>query len=180
MPMPKKLVWKFVYFFIELLRFIFPMFIFSFPALTVFVAIFLDAVDGEFASQEVLSHEKYQIVDKLMDNWFDLWALAYSYFAFNDFFIFLLILIVFRFIGLAVFLKFGRRGALVIFPNFFENAFLLFFFVSLFNLGFLITGVNLYYSLTAVFVFKILQEYWLHILKKSLVEDVFKFGWRKW
>jgi hypothetical protein len=180
MPILKKLVWKFSYFFIELLRFVFPVFIFSYPIFTVVTTIFLDAIDAEFASQGVLSHSKYQIVDKLMDNWWNLWALAYSYFAFNSFFILLLVLLVFRFIGLAIFLNIKRRGIFMIFPNFFENAFFLFFFATFLGYGFLISGANLYYSLAVVFALKLVQEYWVHILKKSLVEDVFKFKWRKW
>ena len=115
-----------------------------------------------------------------MDNWWYLWALAYSYFAFNRFFILLLIFLVFRFVGLAIFLNTKRRSTFMFFPNFFENAFFLFFFATLFSLQSLIIGPNLYYSLAVAFALKILQEYWVHILKKSLVEDVFKFKWRKW
>lgn len=180
MHMPRKLVWKFSYFFVEFLRATLPLFIFSLPVYVVVTTVFLDAIDGEFASQGVLSREKYQIVDKLMDNWWYLWALAYSYFAFNRFFILLLILLVFRFIGLAIFLNIKRRGVFMIFPNFFENAFFLFFFATFFGLQSVINGVNLYYSLAAVFALKILQEYWLHVLKKSFIEDILKFKWRKW
>lgn len=178
--MPKKLIWRLGFLFVEFLRAAVPIFIFSFPVYVVAGALFLDAIDAEFASQGVLSRGKYQIIDKLMDNWWNLWALAYSYFAFNNFFILLLLLLVLRFIGLIVFLNNKRRGILMVFPNFFESAFLLLFVAYTFNFGFLITGVNLYYSLAVVFALKILQEYWLHVLKKSLVEDVFRFKWRKW
>ena len=180
MHMPKKLVWKFSYFFIELLRLVFPVFIFSYPVYVIVATIFLDAIDGEFASQGVLSREKYQIVDKLMDNWWYIWVLFYSYFALNNFFILLLVLFIYRTIGLILFLLKKNRKIFMFFPNFFENAFFLFFFATIFSLESLIVGPNLYYSLAVVFALKILQEYWVHILKKSLVEDVFKFKWRKW
>jgi hypothetical protein len=38
----------------------------------------------------------------------------------------------------------------------------------------LLDGTNIYVSLLIVFILKLLQEYWLHIADRSIVEDLFK------
>jgi hypothetical protein len=154
--------------------------IFNSPFFVVVTATFLDMIDGDLASQGVLSKSEYQILDKIMDNWWYLWVLIYSYFQLSNFFVFLFVLFVYRTVGFGLFLYRKNRKVFMFFPNFFENAFFLFFFVNYFGWHQLISGINLYYSLIVVFLLKLLDEYWLHVLKKSFVEDVFKFKWRKW
>ena len=163
-----------------ILRITLPLAIFRFPLFVIIAVTFLDDIDGDIASQGVFSKSRYQFIDKLIDNWWYLCVLVYSYFALNNFFVFLLALFIYRIVGLWLFLSSKKRHLLIFFPNFFENAFFLFFFVNYFGWQILITGSNLYYSLIVVFILKLLQEYWLHVLKKSFVEDVFKFKWRKW
>jgi hypothetical protein len=163
-----------------ILRILLPLAIFKFPLFVVITVTFLDAIDGDLASQGVLSKSRYQLMDKLMDNWWYLWALLYSYFALNNFFVFLSILFIYRLVGLGIFLYRKNRSVFMFFPNFFENAFFLFLLTNLFGWRQLVSGNNLFYSLIVVFILKLLQEYWLHILRKSFVENVFKFKWRKW
>lgn len=178
--MSKNLKWKIVYCLVLVLRFLSPLFVFSYPVFTIITVTFLDVIDAEFASQGVLSKLKYQMVDKILDNWWYLWALIYSYFALNNYFIFLLILFVYRLVGLTLFLSRKERNLFMFFPNLFENAFFILFIATTFGWHSLVVGTNLYFSLALVFILKIFQEYWLHIIQKSFVEDVFKFKWRKW
>jgi hypothetical protein len=69
---------------------------------------------------------------------------------------------------------------LAVFPNFFENAFFLFFLATYFHWSFIVSGKVLYFSLLFVFLLKILQEYWLHIAQKSIMEDVLKLYKHRW
>jgi hypothetical protein len=168
------------YVFVELVRLVIPFYIFMFPLFTVIAEIFLDSIDGDLAAQGVLNNRDYEKVDKTMDTWWYIWLLAYSYIALGQYFIFLLMLFVYRIIGWMVFIRKDHRFLLMLFPNFFEYAFFLFFFAKIFSFQNLLTGRPLYYSLAVIFTVKLLHEYWLHVKQKSLVEDVFKFKWRRW
>ena len=176
----KKNIFKILFSISSILRIVLPLAIFKFPLFVVIAVSFLDWIDGDLGSQGFLSKSKYQNIDKLMDHWWYIWAIIYSYFALNNFFVFLFTLFVYRMIGFGLFLYRKKRKMFMFFPSFFENAFFLFFFVNYFGWQFLVTGINLFYSITVVFILKLLQEYWLHYLGKSFVEDIFKFKWRKW
>lgn len=168
------------YFFIELLRFASPFLIFKYPLYTVIRVTLLDGLDVEFASRGVLTKMQYQRIDKFMDNWWYIWALIYSYFHLNQYFILLFGLFCYRIIGTVFFYKKRDIRIFMLFPNFYEHAFLLFLFCMYFGRNFLLQGKILYISLLVVFLLKIVQEYWLHIAEKSIVEDVLKLYKRNW
>lgn len=170
----------FQYYFVILLRFILPLFIFSYPLYIVIGATLLDAIDGEFAARRVLTKTRYQYIDKFMDNWWYLCVLIYSYSYFNQYFLLLLILFCYRIIGISLFYRMKKRLMLILFPNFFENAFFLIFFSTYFGWSFLLQGQMFYKSLLVVFLLKIIQEYWLHIAQKSIIEDVLKLYKHNW
>ncbi len=178
--MKKNYTSRLLYWFVELIRMAAPPLIFSFPFFTVIFATFLDAIDAEFASKKVLSKRQYQEIDKTVDMWWYFWVLGYSYFYLKSFFILLLTLFIYRFVGWVLFSKSYKRKLLIFFPNFFENAFFLFFFAGYFGWAWIISGQMLYISISIVLILKLLQEYWLHVLEKSIWEDVFKLPGRNW
>lgn len=177
----KKLVTrKRQYYFIVFLRIISPFLIFKIPLAAVIIVTFLDIIDAEFASRKLLTVHQYQIADKSLDTWWYLIAMVFSLFFLKEYSLFLMVLLVYRLMGVLFLHREKDRKKLVFFPNFFENAFFLFFFSTYFkSLNFLIEGRNLYYSLLVVFILKLIQEYWIHVAKISIREDIFKYK-RDW
>jgi len=171
---------KLLYYFILLLRFVFPSLIFIWPFTSIIVSSLLDIVDIEFASNGVTTISKYEKIDKLFDLWWYVTSITYSFFNLHQWFVFLLILFVYRFVGDMFFFIKGERKILMFFPNFFESAFFLFFFSTYFSsINFLIRPNNLYFSLLVVFLIKIFQEWWIHWAQISIPED-FLGKKRKW
>lgn len=168
------------YYFVLFLRSILPVFIFRYPFYVIIGVFFLDAIDVEFAAKRVLTKSRYQEIDKLMDNWWYIWALVYTYFYLGQYFIFLLILFCYRIMGAIIFYKKKDRRIFLIFPNFFENAFFLIFFCKYFSWNLLLQGKIIFISLSVVFLLKIVQEYWIHIVQKSIPEDVLKIYKHNW
>lgn len=174
--------YKILFLISTILRIILPLAIFRSPLFVVVAITFLDAIDVEFASRKVLTRNGYQRIDKCLDTWWYLVALSFSYFFLNQYFIFLAILFGFRIVGLFVFIIKEDRRVLFFTPNLFENAFFLFFLANHFpTLNFLIHGTALYKSLLAVFILKMIQEYWIHIAQISIPEHIFgkKRLWKK-
>ena len=165
---------------IELMRILIPPLIVLNPVGVIIIATFLDAIDGDFASQGVTSIENYEKVDKVMDTWFHFWELIYSFFVLNNYIVFLSALFIYRLIGVSLFFKKNNRNMLMFFPNFFENTFFLLLLIQIMNLQKLSSGPIFYFLVIFVFILKLLQEYWVHVLKKSVFEDIFKVKWRKW
>ncbi len=171
---------KFLYIFVLVLRFISAPLIFFWPWISVIVSFLLDIVDIEFASQGVTTLKEYEIIDKVFDLWWYIMSIAYSFFRLRQWFVFLLVLFLYRLVGDFIFFLKGERKILLFFPNFFENAFFLFFFSSYFSgLNFLISPNYLYWSLALIFAIKIFQEWWIHWAQISIPED-FLGKKRKW
>lgn len=171
---------KNIFLFSSLLRVVLPLFIFKYPLFGVVAATFLDIIDIEFASRKVLTLMQYEITDKVLDTWWYFVALAYSGSFMPQFFLILLPLFIYRLAGVVLFFLRRERKILFFFPAFIENVFLLFFFSLYFqSLNFLTEGNNLYFSLLVVSLFKIGQEFWVHIAEISIPEDILKMK-RDW
>lgn len=145
----------------------------TFLIFTILIACFLDAFDGEFASKRVLSRDKYQLIDKILDTWMYLLALSLSWIFINKYFLLLLVLFIYRMIGQLLALITKDEKMFLISPNLFGNFFLLLIFGTVFPSTNVIQGQNLYISLLAVGLFTLYYEYCLHIKKFSLLKDVF-------
>lgn len=173
---------RFLYFFIVFLRIITAPLVFIWPLPAIILSFFLDSIDIEFASQKVLTLAEYERWDKALDLWWYLNAMIFGWFSFPYFKYFLLFLFVFRLIGDLIFFLKGDRRILFLFPNFFENVFLLIS-LSLFikPLNFLLDGKYFLTSLTVVILLKIFQEWWIHVALISIPEKFFgiKRNWRK-
>lgn len=175
-------MFKGIYIFISILRIIVAPIIFIWPLQAIILSFFLDLIDIEFASQKVLTLSEYETNDKALDLWWYLSAMIYSWFYLTPYKYMLLGLFVFRYIGDVIFFIKNDRRIFMLFPNFFENIFFLFFFSTYFKwLNFLLDKKYLAFSLITLLVFKIIQEWWIHVAQISIPEHFFgkKRNWRK-
>lgn len=172
----------FLYYFIIFLRIISAPLIFIWPLISIILSFFLDIIDIEFASRGVLTLSEYERSDKALDLWWYSNAMLFSWFSLPYYRLFLLTLFIFRIVGDAIFFLKNDRRILFLFPNFFENIFLLIFFSLYFKqLNFLLDKKYFFISLSIVVLLKILQEWWVHIAQISISEDFFgkKRKWKK-
>ena len=171
-----------MYYFVILLRILVAPLIFIWPLSAIILSFFLDIIDIEFASRKVLTLSEYERYDKALDLWWYLNTMTFSWFHLPNYRFLLLILFIFRTIGKIIFFLKNNRRIFFLFPNFFENIFLLIFFSLYFKqLNFLLDKKHLFISLSIVVLLKILQEWWVHIAKISISEDFFgrKRNWKK-
>lgn len=173
---------KFLYFFIVILRILSAPLIFIWPLISIILSFFLDIIDIEFASKGVLTLEKYERYDKALDLWWHIIIMTFSWFYLSDYIFLLLPLFIFRIIGYAIFFIKNNRQIFFVFPNFFENVFILIFFSLNFKqLNFLLDKKYFLISILTVMILKIFQEWWIHIAQISIPEDFFgkKRNWKK-
>lgn len=169
-----------LYGFIVFLRITVPFFIFFNPLATTVISVFLDAIDAEFASHNVLTKTQYQLFDKMLDFWWYIFAMIFSYQRFPDFRMLLASLFFYRLAGHILFYITKERVALVIFANFFENVFLVILAGKLINaFSFLLKPNFIGFTLAIAFIAKLFQEWFLHYAKLSIREDFLKLK-RKW
>ena len=169
------------YYFLVIVRIILAPFILIYPAPAILLSLFLDIVDADFA-HKIISRIKYQIYDKLIDSWVLFFELILSHLLWPQYNIMMTLLFVWRMIGLSIFLNTKKRKILLVFGNYFENIFFLLFFGTFIEpLNFLIENdLYFYLSLITVIVFKMLQEWFIHIADLSIRENVFgsKRSWK--
>ena len=179
----KKFIRYLLYLFVVFLRIYFPMLFFKYhSAYLVILITLLDVVDAEFASNRVLSKEWYQRMDKMLDLWWYIWILTYVIIYYPIFSVYFVGLFIYRLIGHVLMAMGAERRVLLYFPNFFEYLFFLLFFSKAFTiLNFLTQGNNFYYSLLVIIIFKLSQEYFLHVKKISIRENILgaKRGWKR-
>ncbi|KKQ24776.1 MAG: hypothetical protein US40_C0001G0029 [Candidatus Roizmanbacteria bacterium GW2011_GWC2_37_13] len=163
---------RYLYILIIFLRILFALLIFRLPQLSVIVSFFLDVVDGDFAPSAI-TKKQYQFVDKTVDFFVYIFEMIYAWINFRDFRLFLLALLLWRFIGMVVFYITKNRRYFIIFGNYFENAFYVIFF------NFIV--INFVFTLITVFAFKLFQEWFIHVADLSVREDIFKKkrNWKK-
>lgn len=101
-------------------RVVLPVAIFWRSGVSAIVHLVLDILDGGAACQGVMRAEDYQKIDKLLDWWWFVFILGWIYMNMNSYFLVMFILFLWRTIGEMMFFGSGKRGWLVVFPNFFE------------------------------------------------------------
>lgn len=182
-PEMKRLIRYLLYVIVICLRFALPILFFKYhSALMVFLITFLDLVDAEFAGNHVASKAWYQKMDKMLDLYWYAWLLTYVLVFYPSFALLFVGLFIYRLIGHILVISGKDRKVLMYFPNLFEYLFFLLFFSKTFvSLNFLTQGSMLYVSIVILVIFKFCQEYFLHIKKLSIRENVFglKRDWRK-
>ncbi len=174
-------MFKPLYFLFVILRVILAPLIFLFPVPVVAILFLLDYFDGELASKKVLTLEQYEKIDKALDLWQYVYELLFCGFMLKIYFPLLMIFFVYRMVGEILFFLTNKRKLLVVFPNFFENAFLLVFFGTYIRRLSFLTGRNFALYLVIVCALKLIQEWWLHWKNLSTMEIFFhkKKQWKK-
>ena len=126
------------------------------------IGIFVDCVDGVIIKRLLkVKDAVYQQQDKVLDTWLNIFALLFA--LFNEFWFtpILLALFIFRFAGQIVFWATKNKTWLIVFPNFFEEAYLFLTFTVLAGLK-LTTSFQWGIVIGTIFIFKIWQELFLH------------------
>lgn len=174
----KEYIKAYVFILVYLLRVFSPLLIFTYPVFAVIFNVFLDIIDGD-TSSNFLTKKQYQHMDKLLDFW---WLTVVMIWSFPNLIAYkwpLLALYLYRFIGVLVFEYTGNRKTIFFFPNFFENLFFLVFFANYYPGFNNLFQNNKFTFILLAFLIKIGHEYWLHVMEKSILEDIFKIK-RKW
>ena len=172
---------RFLYFLVVILRIFSAPSIFVWPLPAIILSFFLDVIDIEFASRKVLTLSEYERCDKVLDLWWYLNIMIFSWFQLPNYRYILLILFIFRTVGEIIFFIKNDRKIFFLFPNFFENIFFLIFFSLNFKqLNFLLDKRFIFFSLSVVIIGKIFQEWWVHIAQISIPKHFFgkKRSWR--
>lgn len=165
-----KLLNRFYYYFIILLRIIFAPLILLWPLLSIIVSFFLDLIDADFAHYTV-TRNQYQLIDKSLDFWVYIFEMVYAWYNFPDYKWLLLALFLWRLIGMIVYLVTKKRKYFIIFGNFFENIF--------YVLYFKVVVIDIPVTFTIAFLIKVFTEWFIHVADLSVREDFFKSK-RKW
>ncbi len=140
----------------------------------VILSFFLDVIDGDLAACKVTTKETYQNIDKGFDYWVYIFEMAYAWIHFPTFRILLLVLFAWRTVGTIIFYFHQKREMFLLFGNYFENVFFVIFFGKMIpGLKFILADKVVYYwTLAAVTAEKIFQEWFIHIAKLSVMENV--------
>lgn len=144
-----------------------PFLLFLVPSYSIMIALFLDTIDGEFASRGALTVDEYEKLDKLLDLWWYGGAVIYTMYAQLPFQNFLLLLFILRVCGELIFFLNSSRFALFIFANYFEN-----FFIAVYLSVHFPVLSNIPILFVLAFVLKVLQEWWIHIKQGSATEVI--------
>ena len=166
-----------------ILRLAVPVSIFRWPLLGGLIALILDANDQNILSAFGVGNGslgrlflfRYEEIDKFLDmyylsfefivslRWKDSLAKTTSK-----------ILFIFRAIGFVLFEITGLRYVIFIFPNIFENFFIIYLFIKKFFANFRLTPKTLYIIMATAVVPKLIQEYMLHISQDLILYEDFK------
>ncbi len=152
-------------------RLILPFFLWKNP-LVVWGLIFLvDWFDGDIFRQafRYQKNNLYQLFDKTMDLYAYCFALAFSYTSRSSIFGVLLCLFLLRAAGTAIFLIKREKKIFALFPNIFENLFIVYVLTLTFpSLNFLLEGNAFYITLLLLSAVTAVREYLLHIKEIQL------------
>lgn len=151
-------------------RVVTPFLIFYTPLEAILINLFLDMLDGEFASRKALTQEEYEVIDKIIDLWWYSVVLIYALVVYGVYSRIFLLLYIYRFVGEIAYFITRKRIVLFYFPNLFENTFLLVFFYRYFTSLNLFDSRYLYTYISVAFFLKLFQEYILHINNFSFAE----------
>lgn len=158
------------------IRLLVPLTIFRWPLFGTLISMFADILDYSFLLVTTDANIKiYQFWDKSLDIYY-LSLAAYTTFSWIDKIAqkISIALFTYRALGIFLFIVTYNRKLLFLFPNFFEN-FFLFYLIYLFftKKGILFSNRSiLIVVLTAIFIPKLIQEYFVHIMKTSPVEII--------
>jgi len=154
-------------------RLILPFFLWKNPLLVWGLIFLVDWFDGDIFRQafRYQKNSAYQLFDKTMDLYGYCFALALSYTSQSLIFGILLFLFLLRATGMVIFLIKREKKTLALFPNIFENIFIVYILTLSFpSLNFLLEGNTLYITLLVLSAATIARECFLHIKEIQLHE----------
>ncbi len=161
------------YIFNLIARIVAPFFIWQSPFWVTIAMIFLDGTDVitfRFAFSSKRS-KLYQTIDKALDYYMYLFLLAYA--TSTNFFLLLLTLFLARTAGTIIYFIKKDRRIFMLFPNIFENVFIIVVAALTFpTLAPLTEGPNFYLALALATVLKLAQEYIIHVKKLSIIDTL--------
>jgi hypothetical protein len=160
---------------IVVLRIIVPLLIWFSPFLITVIAIFLDAIDVEFACRRVLTKKQYQDFDKALDYWWFTNAFVFAVISWPEYRILMLGLFLIRTVADVLFRLTKKRICYFYFPNFFENVFVLILVGRTFWQTQILDKPTVFWSLfVLVCAVKLFQEWFIHVAQYSVEENVLK------
>lgn len=154
--------------FVEVVRFIAPLFIFLNPVIVSIIAFSFDVLDGPIAIQLNFSWKKYNLLDKIMDNWWYLFIVLYM--RQTPLYPVFILLWAYRIVGTLLVLKNHQESTYLYFPNILEWFFYIFLLFQLLNglPTFYLLPVQIIIFATSVLI-SVLVEWSVHIEKKSRI-----------
>ncbi len=178
--MKKTRLWRLILFLVALGRIIGPFFVFLTPVLVAIVLYFLDSVDGYLAFRSKLTWKQYHLYDKVLDYWWYIFILLFSFD--KPIFPIILILFIYRSIGQVLTVLTLNETLLIFFPNILEHYF--WFYLA----SFLVGGISFLFQwpfqilpLLASFVVAVVIEYMIHYKKQYMANYLFhlNINWKK-
>ena len=148
--------------------------IFVNPVVGVLLSMFLDIIDGLLFGFGGFSLEEYHRFDKPVDYIQYVFMLIPAYF--QPIFTIYVALLLFRTVGMLLYRRYHSRWLFVIFPNVAEYYFLLYFLNQAF--GWFTYSGNEVTILLMLYLFKLLHEYYLHIMRDNKNIITFKLMYR--
>lgn len=162
-----KLYKKLIFWLVVLARLIVLPLFFVYPFLTMLVCMLLDFGDS-WVHKLGMNKSQYYKVDKIID--FTMYFVALISSVYEDFFYFLLlVLFIYRQLGYLIQLLSKKNFIYLLFPNFFEFAFLWCFIAKFANISFM--GTQFIAILIFIFLLKIIQEFWIYILWPTYTKE---------
>lgn len=132
------------------------------PLYGMLLSMVLDMLDWIIFSFAKLQRKDYDKMDKLLDYLQSLFLipLLFNTYIFNAY----MLLLAYRTIGQIIYFFTHKKAVFLLFPNFAEYLALLYYIKIHFNFDFELSSM---YVVLPLIAFKIFQEYWVHIKKKS-------------
>ncbi len=156
-------------------RLVIPFFLWRYPFAVTVGSVVLDTFDVEFFRLATSSTKVnlYQVLDKSLD--FYWYVFAFIYTLTTPYWGLFAVLFSLRLIGMVVFLVTDERRVFMLFPNIFENFFVFYVVVQTFPVfSSLLEYPTILWAGFLLGVFKVLQEYLVHIAGFSLHRTLFK------
>ncbi len=159
---------KTAFWLVVLARLVFLPVMFFKPVLAMILCMFFDCIDCNVWVHKLgMTKSQYYKVDKIID--FTTYFVALLATVYEEFFFFLLILFVYRQFGYLIQLLSKKNIVYLMFPNFFEFAFLWCFAAKYLLIEFL--GTQFIAILVFVFLIKILQEFWIYVFWPAYTKE---------
>ena len=170
-----KAAYRKIFYILQFIRLFAPLTIFINVFLGIIAATFFDLIDAMFASRGGMRREQYHSWDKTLDNYWYVISLIYALLVpeYSKYIGLLLILFLYRLLGLFFFFFFIKRQAFLLCPNIYENLFILIS-LGLFipELNFILLSPWFESIMLVTSVLKLWQEYLLHYLTYPMAKTI--------